>query len=80
MGFIDSYRYLFPDTINFTWWNLKIHAREKGAGWRIDYILVSKELISSVTQIEIKDQIKGSDHCPVEAIINTEKIDMKTIR
>ncbi len=69
-GFIDAFRYLYPEKIQYTYWNYKFRARERNAGWRIDYFLVSKKLIDKVKDVIIHDDIFGSDHAPVSLIID----------
>lgn len=64
-GFADTFRQLHPDTQTFSWWSYRFSARAKNAGWRIDYFLVSKRLMDSVTAAEIHTEVMGSDHCPV---------------
>lgn len=64
-GFIDSFRYLHPDQITYSWWSYRFHAREKNAGWRIDYFLTSDRVKKQVCAAEIHTDIFGSDHCPV---------------
>lgn len=64
-GFIDSYRYLYPDKIEYSWWSYRFKAREKNAGWRIDYFLVSEELKNKIKDSQIHTNVFGSDHCPV---------------
>ncbi len=65
-GFIDTFRYLYPDkTDAYSWWSYMGHAREKNVGWRIDYFLVSDSLKNKIEEAEILDQVLGSDHCPV---------------
>lgn len=64
-GFIDTYRYLFPDKIKYSWWSYRTFARERNVGWRIDYFLVSKTLQNKIIHAEIINEIEGSDHCPV---------------
>lgn len=66
-GFIDTFRYFYPDmTDMYSWWSYRFKAREKNAGWRIDYFLVSKALESSLKDAKIHTQVQGSDHCPIE--------------
>ena len=65
-GFTDSYRYLYPDKIEYSWWSYRFRAREKNAGWRIDYFLVSNDLQDRIQEARIHTDIMGSDHCPVE--------------
>ncbi len=64
-SFIDTWRTAYPDKVEYTWWDMKSHSRDRNIGWRIDYIFVSKELWSKVTNIEILGNVYGSDHCPV---------------
>ncbi|MEG0590109.1 MAG: exodeoxyribonuclease III [Lachnospiraceae bacterium] len=66
-GFIDTFRYFYPDMENiYSWWSYRFSAREKNAGWRIDYFLVSQCLKEQLTDAKILNQVLGSDHCPVE--------------
>ncbi|MFR8003439.1 MAG: exodeoxyribonuclease III [Hydrogeniiclostridium sp.] len=68
-GFTDTFRYLHPDTTGaYSWWSYMFHAREKNAGWRIDYFLVSDRLRPRIREANIRAEIMGSDHCPVELI------------
>lgn len=64
-GFIDSYRALFPEKIQYTWWSYRAFARERNVGWRIDYFFVSSSLKEKLQSATIHDDIKGSDHCPI---------------
>ena len=65
-GFADSFRRLYPErTGAYSWWSYRFHAREKNAGWRIDYFLVSERLMPKVKDCVIHSEIFGSDHCPV---------------
>lgn len=71
-GFTDSFRFFNPDlTDAYSWWSYRFHAREKNAGWRIDYFLVSNRLAEKMASASIHNEIFGSDHCPVELILNT---------
>lgn len=65
-GFVDSWRMLNPDTVKYSWWSYRFKAREKNAGWRIDYFLVSDSIKDRITEARIHTEIMGSDHCPVE--------------
>jgi exodeoxyribonuclease-3 len=66
-GFIDTFRYFYPDTEGvYSWWSYRFHAREKNAGWRIDYFCVSAALAGRLRDAKILTEITGSDHCPVE--------------
>ena len=65
-GFCDSFRYLYPDRVGiYSWWSYRFHAREKNAGWRIDYFLLSDSLRDNIKSAKIHTDIYGSDHCPV---------------
>ena len=69
-GFIDTYRYFYPDTEGvYSWWSYRFQARQKNAGWRIDYFLVSENMKERLTGAAIHTDIFGSDHCPVELTI-----------
>ncbi len=69
-GFIDTYRYFYPDTEGvYSWWSYRFRAREKNAGWRIDYFCVSEALKSRLQDARILTDVMGSDHCPVELTI-----------
>lgn len=69
-GFVDTFRHFYPDlTGAYSWWSYMFHAREKNAGWRIDYFLVSEELKPRLQDARIRSDIYGSDHCPVELIL-----------
>lgn len=66
-GFIDTYRYFYPDQADiYSWWSYRFSAREKNAGWRIDYFCTSKDLEERLISAKIHTEILGSDHCPVE--------------
>lgn len=65
-GFVDTFRTLHPDRVEYSWWSYRFHAREKNAGWRIDYFLVSSRLKEHIKSASIHTEIFGSDHCPVE--------------
>lgn len=64
-GFLDTFRFLHPDKIQYTWWTYRFLARERNIGWRIDYFLAEKSLAKKIKKAEIHDQTFGSDHCPV---------------
>ena len=70
-GFIDTFRYFYPDKPDeYSWWSYRFHAREKNAGWRIDYFMTSGCLADKLISAKIHQEIFGSDHCPVELIID----------
>ncbi len=70
-GFVDSFRYFYPDKTGiYSWWSYRFKAREKNAGWRIDYFVVSDDIADKMKDAVIHTDIMGSDHCPVELIID----------
>ena len=69
-GLVDTFRYLYPDTIKYSWWSYMFNARKNNAGWRIDYYLVSEKIKDKIINAEIHNEIIGSDHCPVSLEIN----------
>ena len=64
-GFTDTFRELYPEKVQYSWWSYMYHAREKNVGWRIDYFVVSQRLFKNVKDSFILTEIMGSDHCPV---------------
>lgn len=68
-GFVDVYRHLYPQKVQYTWWTYRLNARERGIGWRLDYFLVSEALVSRVQDVIIHEDVMGSDHCPVELVL-----------
>ena len=71
LGFTDSFRHLYPDVTGaYSWWSYMFHAREKNAGWRIDYFLVSDRAAPQIQEAAIRSEIFGSDHCPVELVMD----------
>ena len=69
-GFIDTFRYLYPDKVTYSWWSYRINARANNAGWRIDYFLISDILKEKIIDSKIHTNVFGSDHCPIELDIN----------
>lgn len=70
-GFIDTYRYFNPDTEGvYSWWSYRFKAREKNAGWRIDYFIVSESVEKHLVSADIHTDVMGSDHCPVELVLD----------
>ncbi|WP_304152696.1 exodeoxyribonuclease III [Hoylesella buccalis] len=65
-GFVDTFRHLYPEQVTYSWWSYRFRAREKNAGWRIDYFLISERLKERLVNAKIHTEILGSDHCPVE--------------
>ena len=68
-GFVDAFRRLYPDRVQYTWWTYVTKARERNVSWRLDYFLVSESLTPMVQDIIIHHDVKGSDHCPVSLVI-----------
>jgi exodeoxyribonuclease-3 len=64
-GFVDTFRYLHPDEVKYSWWSMRAGARARNVGWRIDYFFVSRSLANKVKETDILNDIMGSDHCPV---------------
>ena len=70
-GFTDTFRYLYPDAVDaYSWWSYMGKARERNVGWRIDYFLVSNSIADKIQEAKIHTDIFGSDHCPVELVID----------
>ena len=69
-GFVDTFRFIHPEKVEYTWWSYMFHAREKNAGWRIDYFLTSDDIKEKITAAVIHSDVMGSDHCPVELDID----------
>ncbi len=68
-GFIDSWRMQHPSEAKYSWWSYRMNARERNVGWRIDYFLVSEQLKERIVSTEIHNEVYGSDHCPVELVL-----------
>ncbi len=70
-GFVDTFRYFHPDAAGvYSWWSYRFHARENNAGWHIDYFIVSQALVPRLASAAIHPEIMGSDHCPVELVLD----------
>jgi exodeoxyribonuclease-3 len=71
-GYVDTFRHLHPDTIKYSWWTYRFGARQRNAGWRIDYFFVTQDMIDQelITKAFIENDIYGSDHCPVGIDLN----------
>ena len=69
-GFTDTFRYMYPDTVTYSWWSYRMKARERNAGWRIDYFIISDRLTEKLREAVIHTDIYGSDHCPVSVIMD----------
>jgi exodeoxyribonuclease-3 len=70
-GYVDTFRYFYPDTVKYSWWSYRFNARKNNAGWRIDYFFVTQDLIDKgmVKEAFIDNEVQGSDHCPVGLIL-----------
>ncbi len=68
-GFIDTFRYLYPDKIQYSWWSYRFNARKNNSGWRIDYFLISQSLKKDLKDLIIYDKVLGSDHCPIMLVL-----------
>lgn len=69
-GFVDVYRHLYPRKVQYTWWTYRLNARARGIGWRLDYFLVSGALVPRVKDVIVHEDVMGSDHCPVELVLD----------
>lgn len=69
-GFTDTFRYMYPDTVTYSWWSYRMKARERNAGWRIDYFIISDRLRDRLKEAEILTEVYGSDHCPVSVTMD----------
>ena len=69
-GFVDAFRILYPQKVQYTWWTYRLKARAKNVGWRLDYFLLSKDLMPAVKDVVIHDMVTGSDHCPVTLVLD----------
>lgn len=65
-GFVDSFRYLHPEKVAYTYWSYRFKSRERNTGWRIDYFILSESLVEKIKQVEILSEYYGSDHCPIQ--------------
>jgi exodeoxyribonuclease-3 len=68
-GYIDTFRHLYPDSVRYTWWSQATNARSKNIGWRLDYFIISPDLLNQVEDALIYDDVYGSDHCPVGLVL-----------
>jgi exodeoxyribonuclease III len=69
-GYVDIWRSLNPNKVQYSWWDMKTFARERNVGWRIDYFFASEKIAKKITKAKIHDSILGSDHCPIEIIVS----------
>jgi exodeoxyribonuclease-3 len=70
MGLIDTFRYLHPDTVKYSWWDQVTRARERNVGWRLDYFMVSPDLKDRIVTADIHEEVMGSDHCPISLVLS----------
>ncbi len=70
-GFVDTFRHLHQEPEQYTWWDMKSRARERNVGWRIDYFFISENLLSSLSEAFIMQEVTGSDHCPIGIVLQT---------
>ena len=77
LGFVDTFRELYPGKIKYSFWDIRDKSRRENRGWRLDYVLVSKPILGCVLESEIHNEYWGSDHCPVSVTIDTTKIDLE---
>ncbi|MFA6295270.1 MAG: exodeoxyribonuclease III [Candidatus Paceibacterota bacterium] len=68
-GYVDVFRTLNPEKVQYTWWDMKTFARDRNIGWRLDYFFVNKEFFSQIKDMKILEEVMGSDHCPIKLII-----------
>lgn len=73
-GWVDSFRHLHPDTVKYSYFNVKTNARAENKGWRIDYFVASQEAMKAITASDINDLVTGSDHLPVELTLDLNKL------
>lgn len=64
-GFVDIYRLRYPERVQYTWWTYRMNARSRNVGWRLDYFLISADLVERVREVGVHEEVMGSDHCPV---------------
>jgi exodeoxyribonuclease III len=69
-GFVDAFRFFYPEKVQYTWWSYITNARKRNTGWRLDYFLVSEGLMPVVKEVKIHDEVLGSDHCPVSLYLD----------
>lgn len=71
-GFVDIFRELYPDRVQYTWWTFISNARSRNVGWRLDYYLISRGLVNQVQDVVVHDTVPGSDHCPVSLLLHND--------
>ena len=80
MGFIDTFRELYPGKIKYSFWDIRDKSRKENKGWRLDYLCISQACVSNIVDSEIHNEFWGSDHCPVSATIDSNAIDLDKFR
>jgi len=80
LGFVDTFRELYPGKIKYSFWDIRDKSRKENKGWRLDYFLVSKQIVNAVVDAEIHNEYWGSDHCPVSLTIDVSKINLEEFR
>lgn len=70
-GFVDIFRHLYPDKVQYTWWTMITNARARNVGWRLDYFLLSQAMVETAEDVIIHDEVMGSDHCPVTLVLKS---------
>jgi exodeoxyribonuclease-3 len=70
IGLVDTFRFLHPEAVKYTWWDMVSRARERNVGWRLDYFMVSPDLKERVLAADIHDEVMGSDHCPISLVLD----------
>ncbi|MEI7942767.1 MAG: exodeoxyribonuclease III [Candidatus Riflemargulisbacteria bacterium] len=71
-NFVDAFRMLYPEIVKYTWWSYMANARQKNIGWRIDHFLVNNSILDRIIDVCIHNQVLGSDHCPIELVLNDD--------
>ena len=77
MGFVDTFRELYPGKIKYSFWDIRDKSRKENKGWRLDYNVISKQAMSCIVDSEIHCDYWGSDHCPISVTLDTTKIDLE---
>lgn len=80
LGFVDTFRDVYPGKIKYSFWDIRDKSRKENKGWRLDYFLVSKQIMHAVVDAEIHNEFWGSDHCPVSMTIDVSKINLEEFR
>jgi exodeoxyribonuclease III len=71
-GFVDVFRHLYPEKVQYTWWTYRMGARNRNIGWRLDYFLLSRSLVEQAEDVHVHQAVTGSDHCPVTLVLRPE--------